>query len=161
MIRAVSLLLALALGACDPALRPWTSEGAHVDAIRAEEARLIEAIAGRDETAALSFYHEYAQIEHPLGEGSTSALESYRHLFGAVGNAIEYAPTSIEASQSGDLAASYGACLITRAAEANAEPVSQQANCVKLWRPDKGGRWRIAREIRESGASEGQILQDG
>lgn len=153
MVRAVSILLALALAACDPALRPWTSEGAHVEAIRAAEVRLTEAIAGRDEAAALSFYHEYAQIEHPLGEGSTSALASYRHLFGDVANAIEYAPTRIEAAQSGDLAASYGACLITRAPAADAEPVSDHGNCVKLWRPGKDGRWRIAREIRERGAS--------
>jgi ketosteroid isomerase-like protein len=155
MVRAVSILLALALGACDPALRPWTTEGAHVDAIRAAEARLTEAIAGRDAATALSFYHEDAWIEHgaPLDEHSISAVASYRHLFAGVANAIEYAPTRIEASQGGDLAASYGECVITRAAEANAEPVSQQANCVKLWRPDKDGRWRIAREIREAGAS--------
>lgn len=150
MMRTCALAVMLALGACDLAMRPWTSEGRDVQAIRAAEAMLVAAIAARDEAAVLANYHDDAVIEYaPIDEAALTAIASYRRLFAGDASALQYSPTRIEASQNGDVAASYGECLITNASQANAEPVSRDATCVKLWRPDKDGRWRIAREIRE------------
>lgn len=120
-----------------------TISSSDVAAIRAAEAALAEAFEASDPTAWVDFYTEDAIFAGPAGptvQGRPALLEA------AAMTVISSMQITAESTLgSGDFAATFGRA--TWVSGRRGSDAAVRRRLLMVWRRDRDGRWRIAREM--------------
>lgn len=142
-------LSAALLAACNQAPAP-VDPARDLEAIRAIEASLSNAMQANDIETALSVYAPNAAFI-VSGEELTTSEEARRAGFEAMiadpNMALSLSPSDAGVSASGDLAYTTATYAFTYTDPATQQPVTSNGHNLTVWRKDEEGRWRIVADF--------------
>ncbi len=117
-------------------------------AVRAASEVWMEAAAEKDLDESLSFYAEDAFVlpyEAPLADQGPEIRRLWRESYDTPGFDLEWAPITIEVSDSHDLAYEVGGFDLTVNDEAG-DPVLTQGKYLAVWAKQTDGQWKVVAE---------------
>lgn len=119
-------------------------EAAEESAIRATDAKWVQAVAAKDPDQTASFYADEASLMAPgapLATGKDAIRKTWAGLMGAPGFSLTFAPTKIEVSKSGDLGYELGEYELTTN-DKKGKPQTSKAKYVVVWGKQGDGTWK-------------------
>ncbi|HET9742397.1 MAG TPA: DUF4440 domain-containing protein [Terriglobales bacterium] len=117
-------------------------------AIKNLDQQWSEAVQAKDLDKSVSFYGKGASVfpfNAPIASGPENIRQLWQHLFGAPGFHLEFSPTKIEVSKSGDMAYDIGTFELTMN-DAQGNPTTTPGKYVVVWRK-QNGQWKAVADI--------------
>jgi ketosteroid isomerase-like protein len=138
----VSAILSLSLVAQNP------KRAKDENAIRDADKEWSQAVGAKDLDKTTSFYATDASVlpfNGPLSTGREPIRQLWSHLFDMPGFHLQFAPTKIEISKSGDMAYDLGTFEL-RTNGSDGSPATTQGKYVVVWKKE-GGQWKAVADI--------------
>jgi ketosteroid isomerase-like protein len=118
------------------------------NAIRDADKEWSQAVGAKDLDKSTSFYATDASVlpfNAPLSTGREPIRQLWSHLFDMPGFHLQFAPTKIEISKSGDMAYDLGTFEL-RTNGSDGSPATTQGKYVVVWKKE-GGQWKAVADI--------------
>jgi uncharacterized protein (TIGR02246 family) len=149
-----AVALAVALAGCQkpppcptcpppPAPPPKVDVNAEAEAIKALDAKLVEAIATKNADAVVAFYSSDAVFLPPNQDAKTGEAlkQDWANMFAMNNASLTFAPTSVEVDEHGDRAIDIGT--YTFSFDSDQGKVEDHGKYVEVWEKIDG-QWKIA-----------------
>ncbi len=131
---------------------PPNTRAADERAVRDADRTALKASQARDLEANVSIYAGDASVfppNAPIATGKEAIRTFLSQGFANPGFAIDWQPTRVEVSRSGDLAYTQGTYVFTLN-DAKGKPVTERGKYVSIWRKHPDGSWKMVVDIWNS-----------
>jgi len=151
LLTAVTGALAFQLG-CAPAQPPAAPDTRAADeqAIRDGEVQWVKDFAAKDVDKVAAHYADDGSSMIPLMTlmtGKDAIRAGLKLEFSDLNSALDFHPTKVEVSKSGDLAYSQGAYAYTSTDPKTKKTVIEHGNYVEVYKKQADGSWKVAADI--------------
>ena len=129
---------------------PRVDRASEEAAIRAQDQRVLQAIAAKDASTAASMYAPDAYLmtpNAPVATGAAAIRASWAGMLGMPGLQFSFSPTRIDISKAGDMAMDVGTYRF--AADGPQGRIEDSGNYTTVWKK-LDGQWRMASDIATS-----------
>lgn len=146
------IALASLLVGCTPAPAPTPPDTRETDAqaIRATEAKWMQAFASKDADKVAAFYTEDASLllpDSPVINGRSAIAAAFKPMLGDKNFSLAFASTRVQVAKSSDLAYSEGTFTMTVTAPKSKKVLTEKGKYVTVFQKQSDGSWLAVSDI--------------
>lgn len=139
-----TLVSVLAVSCAQNPITPPDTRAADEAAIRALDAKWVQAVQAKDVSQFLNFYADDASVfvpDSPVATGKDAISAAWTALVNTPGFSLTFAPSKVVVSKSGDLAYEIGDFSMTFN-DKKGKPQTSKAKYIVIWARQADGSWK-------------------